>query len=181
MLKKASAIIVVILIIFTFVWICCPVTERQVATVEKAIVIIQPAEGYNVTGSVTFTVVEEGVNIRADIQGLTPGKHGFHIHEFGDLSAEDLSSAGGHFNPMDKPHGRPQDKNRHVGDLGNIVADSTGVAQYLRVDKIISLNGIYSIVGRAVIIHQNEDDFVSQPTGNAGPRVAGGVIGIAKY
>ncbi|MBD3384763.1 superoxide dismutase family protein [candidate division KSB1 bacterium] len=180
MLKKASAIIVVILVIFTLIWICCPITERQVATVEKAIVVIQPAQGYNVSGKVTFTNIEEGIKISADIQGLTPGKHGFHIHEFGDLSAKDFTSAGGHFNPMEKPHGRPQDKNRHVGDLGNIVADSTGTAQYERVDKMISLNGIYSILGRAIIIHKNEDDFVSQPTGNAGPRVAGGVIGIAQ-
>lgn len=181
MLKKASLIIIIILIIITVIWICNPRNQRQIATVEKAIAVIHPAEGFEVSGQVEFVNVEEGVRISADINGLTPGKHGFHIHEFGDLSATDLTSAGGHYNPTEKPHGRPQDQNRHVGDLGNIVADSSGYAHYERIDPIVTLNGIYSVVGRAVIIHQNEDDFVSQPTGKAGPRVAGGVIGIATY
>ena len=129
--------------------------------------------------SVTFTKVGDTVQVVADITGLTPGKHGFHIHEFGDCSAADASSAGGHFNPMKKPHGAPDAAERHAGDLGNLEADSTGKAHLELKDIMLKLSGENCIMGRGVIVHEKVDDW-SQPTGNAGGRVACGVIGVAK-
>src|SRR5271169_5710736 len=87
--------------------------------VKKAIAVLHPASGSQVTGTVTFTAAGDSVQVVADVTGLTPGKHGFHIHEFGDCSAADASSAGGHFNPMKKPHGAPDAAERHAGDMGN--------------------------------------------------------------
>ncbi len=145
-------------------------------SITQAVVTINPTKGNQARGSVTFTQVEGGVKVTANIQGLTPGKHGFHIHEFGDCSADDASSAGGHFNPTHTKHGGPDSAERHAGDLGNIVADATGKASYERVDKVIKLNGEDTIVGRSVIVHANPDDYVTQPTGNAGARVGCGII-----
>lgn len=153
------------------------VVEHEVAP-DKAICVLHPTEGNNVSGTVTFTREGENVKIVADIEGLTPGKHGFHIHEFGDCSAPDGTSASGHFNPENTKHGGPDDEIRHVGDLGNIEAGNDGTAHLEMTDSMISMQGEHSIIGRAVVIHAGEDDFSSQPTGAAGARLACGVIGI---
>jgi superoxide dismutase, Cu-Zn family len=145
----------------------------------KAIAVLHSASGSQVTGTVTFTKTGDTVSVVADITGLTPGKHGFHIHEFGDCSAADASSAGGHFNPMHKPHGAPDSAERHAGDMGNLEADSTGKAHLELKDSMLKLSGENSILGRGVIVHEKVDDW-SQPTGNAGGRLACGVIGVAK-
>ena len=145
----------------------------------KAIAVLHSASGSQVAGTVTFTKVGDTVQVVADITGLTPGKHGFHIHEFGDCSAADASSAGGHFNPMKKPHGAPDAAERHAGDLGNLEADSTGKAHLELKDTMLKLSGENCIMGRGVIVHEKVDDW-SQPTGNAGGRLACGVIGVAK-
>lgn len=147
---------------------------------DKAVAVLHPTEGNKVTGLVTFTSTSDGIRVIADVEGLSPGKHGFHIHEYGDCSAPNGTSAGGHFNPEAKMHGAPTDAVRHVGDLGNITAGSNGKAHFEWTDKLLSFDGPHSIIGRAVIIHAGEDDLKSQPTGNAGDRVACGVIGIAK-
>jgi Cu-Zn family superoxide dismutase len=120
------------------------------------------------------------VKVVADVTGLTPGKHGFHIHEFGDCSSSDGNSAGGHFNPTHKQHGAPDASDRHAGDLGNIEADASGKAHLEWSDKVMKLSGADSIVGHAVIVHEKVDDLKTQPTGNAGGRLACGVIGVAK-
>ncbi len=146
----------------------------------KAIAVIQGTKGNNVSGIVTFTKENNKIKVVADIIGLTPGKHGFHIHEYGDCSSEDGSSAGGHFNPDNVKHGAPMSSMSHVGDLGNIEADKDGKAHLEITDSILSFSGKHSIIGRSVVIHSNADDLVSQPAGNAGSRVACGVIGIAK-
>jgi superoxide dismutase, Cu-Zn family len=148
--------------------------------VNKAVCILYPTQGNKVTGTITFAKSDKGINVVADIHGLTPGKHGFHIHECGDCSAADGSSAGGHFNPMEKSHGSPMDMLRHMGDMGNIVANANGDAHMEYVDNVISLSGEYSIIGRSIIVHKAEDDLKTQPTGNAGARIACGVIGIVK-
>ena len=148
--------------------------------VTQAVAILHPTQGNEVHGRVTFTQADSGIAIVADIEGLTPGKHGFHVHRFGDCTAPDGTSAGGHFDPDGMPHGAPSDAERHVGDLGNVTADDSGMAHYERTDDVIALSGPHSIIGRAVIVHAGEDDLVSQPTGNAGPRVACGVIGISQ-
>ena len=148
--------------------------------VVKATAVLSPTKGNTVAGLVTFTKVEGGVKIVADVTGLTPGKHGFHIHEFGDCSAPDGASAGGHFNPSHGEHGAPDAATRHAGDFGNLEADEAGKAHYERVDSVISLEGADSIIGHGVIVHEKADDLKTQPTGNAGPRVACGVITAAK-
>ena len=156
------------------------VAGARADSVTKAVATLSPTQGNNVSGVVTFTKVDGGVKIVADVSGLTPGRHGFHIHEFGDCSAPDAASAGGHFNPTHRQHGGPDSEMRHAGDFGNLDADASGKAHYERVDKVISLDGPESIIGHAVIVHAKADDLKSQPSGNAGARVACGVIGVAK-
>jgi Cu-Zn family superoxide dismutase len=156
------------------------VAGARADSVTKAVATLSPTQGNNVSGVVTFTKVDGGVKIVADVSGLTPGQHGFHIHEFGDCSAPDAASAGGHFNPMHRQHGGPDSEMRHAGDFGNLDADASGKAHYERLDKVISLDGPESIIGHAVIVHAKADDLKSQPSGNAGARVACGVIGVAK-
>jgi Cu-Zn family superoxide dismutase len=146
----------------------------------KAIVALHPTTGSNVAGTVTFTASGDQVKVVADITGLTPGKHGFHIHEFGDCSDPKAASAGGHFNPGNHQHGAPDAENRHAGDLGNIEADASGKAHLELTDKVMKLTGSDSIVGHAVIVHEKADDLKTQPTGDAGGRLACGVIGVAK-
>jgi Cu-Zn family superoxide dismutase len=146
----------------------------------KAIAVVYPAKDKTVKGVITFTQTEQGVKVVANLEGLTPGKHGFHVHEFGDCSAPDYMSAGGHFNPMQATHGGPTDAARHSGDLGNLVADDNGIAKLEWIDPVMQLSGPHSIIGRTVIVHVKEDDLKTQPTGNAGGREGCGVIGIAK-
>lgn len=143
---------------------------------KQARAVLNPTKGNRAQGLVTFTQVEGGVKIVADVDYLEPGRHGFHIHEFGDCSAPDGSSAGGHFNPTKTKHGAPDAVERHAGDLGNLATDPKGRAHYERIDKMITLEGENTIIGRSVVVHANADDFLSQPTGNAGGRVACGVI-----
>jgi len=152
-------------------------TKSAKATmVTSAVADLQPTQGNDVKGTVTFTEQDKGVRVVADISGLTPGEHGFHIHDKGDCSAPDGSSAGGHFNPTGKPHGAPNAEDSHVGDMGNIMADASGNAHIDKVFTKPSLHGEDSIIGHAVIVHGGRDDLESQPSGNAGPRVACGVI-----
>lgn len=155
-------------------------TEMEQPGIQKAVAVLHPTAGSNVSGLVTFTKTGAGIEVVAHVEGLTPGKHGFHIHEYGDCSALDLSSAGGHFNPGKMPHAGPGSVQRHVGDLGNLEADSMGVAHSELTDNMLTFEGIHSIIGRAVVVHQGEDDFTTQPAGNSGARVACGVIGIAQ-
>ena len=142
---------------------------------------VHPVGDSNVKGVVTFQKVPEGVKVTANISGLQPGsKHGFHVHEFGDLTSADATSAGGHFNPEGHEHGLPEQEQRHAGDLGNLEANSEGVAtKTITVDNITLGHGQHNILGRAVIVHAKPDDG-SQPTGDAGDRIAAGVIGIAQ-
>ena len=150
------------------------------AETKKAVAVLQPTKGSTVSGTVTFTKVDGGVQVGADVTGLTPGEHGFHIHEFGDCSDPEAKSAGGHFNPTGHQHGSPDVAEHHAGDLGNLTADATGKAHYERLDKDLKLDGDHSIVGHGVIVHEKVDDLKTQPTGNAGGRVACGAIGVAK-
>lgn len=146
----------------------------------KAIAVLQPTAGSSVAGTVTFTSSGDEVKMVADITGLKPGKHGFHVHEFGDCSSPDGKAAGGHFNPTNHQHGAPDAADRHAGDLGNIEADASGKAHVEMSDKMLKLSGNDSIVGHSVIVHEKADDLKTQPTGDSGGRVACGVIGVAK-
>lgn len=141
----------------------------------------QPANN-NVTGTVTFTEMGGKVHVTAHIMGLAPNSvHGFHIHASGDMSGADLMTTGGHYNPENHVHGGPTTSPVHAGDLGNLHADATGMAMLDLMLDDISIGGAKNdILGKAVIIHGKEDDLKSQPAGNAGPRVAGGVIEMKK-
>lgn len=150
---------------------------------KKAFAFLQGTSG--VRGNVTLSQPSctEPVFIEVSVVGLTPGKHGFHIHEKGDLS-DGCASTGGHYNPDKVSHGAPNDQVRHVGDLGNIVADEAGVAKTSFSDTVVSLYGSRSVLGRAIVVHAEADDLGktnhpdSLKTGNAGGRVACGVIGV---
>jgi superoxide dismutase, Cu-Zn family len=152
----------------------------QKTEVTKAIAVLSPAPNGQVHGVITFERTDNGIKIIADVEGLTPGKHGFHIHEFGDCSSADYTSAGPHFMTAGESHGAPAAAMSHRGDMGNLEADSSGKVHLEWVDTNISFSGPNSILGRSVIIHANEDDLKTQPTGNAGARIACGIIGIAK-
>lgn len=125
------------------------------------------------------------VKVTGEITGLKQGLHGFHIHEFGD-NTNGCISAGAHFNPHGKDHGGPTHDVRHVGDLGNVEAGGDGVAKVFITDKVISLEGEHSIIGRTLVVHADPDDLgqggheLSKTTGNAGARLACGVVGITK-
>jgi Cu-Zn family superoxide dismutase len=150
------------------------------AAVTQGIAVLYPTQGNKVQGVVTFVKEKDGVHVVASIDGLSPGLHGFHIHELGDCSSPDGNSAGGHFNPMNMPHAGPVAEKRHEGDLGNLQADASGKAKLAAVDPKLSFEGANSIIGRSVVVHAQPDDFTTQPTGASGPRVACGVIGVMK-
>jgi Cu-Zn family superoxide dismutase len=150
--------------------------------VNQAVAVLHAAPNQNVSGTVTFTDVENGVRIVADVRGLEPGSaHGFHIHEYGDCTAPDFTSAGGHYNPENAPHDGPEadEHHHHAGDLGNLEADNQGTAHKELVMHNISLTGRNPILGRSVVLHAGRDDLKTSPSGNSGPRIACGVIGIA--
>jgi len=131
-------------------------------------------------GTVTFTLLPDGkVKVVAHVEGLEPNtKHGFHIHQFGDISSADGMATGGHYNPANHEHALPDHTVRHAGDFGNIEANDKGIADLeLVVDNITLTEGPNAIIGRGVIVHAKPDDG-SQPTGNAGARLAQGVIGV---
>lgn len=143
----------------------------------SATATLAPTKSNQAAGTVTFMQRGNTVYVEANITGLSPGPHGFHVHEKGDCRAADGSSAGGHFNPASTQHGGPDSTPRHAGDLGNITADANGVAVYRAQVTGISLGtGEDSIIGRAVIVHANADDLHTQPAGNAGARIACGLI-----
>jgi len=154
----------------------CASNSMKAQKKADAIAVLSPTQGNDVRGTVYFTKVAEGVRIDGEVTGLKPGSHGFHIHEKGDCSAPDAASAGGHFNPTKMPHGSPSSAERHLGDFGNIEANSSGVARFSRVDRSATLEGANTILGHAVIVHADPDDLKSQPAGNAGKRVACGII-----
>lgn len=145
-----------------------------------AVAVLVPTTGSQVRGVVHFDQEMDGVRVRAEVSGLSPGRHGFHIHQYGDCSSGDGTSAGGHFNPQGHEHGGPMAAVRHVGDLGNLFATSTGEARYDKTIPGISLMGSETFIGRGLIVHAGADDLRSQPTGNAGGRAACGVIGVGK-
>ncbi len=147
---------------------------------QKAVCVLRPTKDSKASGIVTFTVKGDVVQIKGEIKNLAPGKHGFHVHEFGDITSTDGMATGGHFNPEKKMHGGPHASDRHVGDLGNIDADGSGVATIDLEDKLVTLQGKHSVIGRGLIVHSKADDEKTQPTGDAGGRIAQGVIGLAK-
>jgi len=142
---------------------------------------LKATKGNKTFGEADFEQVGSKVRIVIFVEGLKAGQeHGLHIHEKGDCSSGDGMSAGGHFNPHGKPHGNPSGSERHAGDLPSLKADKSGRAKVqVEVDGLTVAAGPASVVGRAVIVHADPDDYKTQPTGNAGARLACGVIGAS--
>lgn len=150
-----------------------------------------------ITGKVVFKETKRGLQIKINMSGISPGLHGFHIHQYGDLS-EGCGSLCSHFNPTNSVHGGRDSPERHLGDLGNIIADKSGNVDMVIYDKFLTITGKYGILGRSVVVHADEDDLglggldefgnivdekvrdESLKTGNAGKRIACGVIGYKK-
>ena len=138
---------------------------------------LAPTQGNTAQGNVTFRQeAAGGIRVIAEVSGLTPGSHGFHVHETGDCSAPDATSAGGHFNPHQTSHGKVGEGEYHSGDLPSLEAGADGNARVDVVLESIVLDGDHSIIGRGLIVHADPDDYTTQPTGNAGARVACAVI-----
>jgi Cu-Zn family superoxide dismutase len=143
------------------------------------IATLQPTQGNTASGMVAFIQADADnpeVRVVGKVINLTPGAHGFHIHETGNCATPDASSAGGHFNPGGTQHAAREAAVRHVGDLGNIEANADGIATIDFYDDKLEFVGMNSIIGKAFIVHADEDDLTSQPSGNAGARIACGVV-----
>lgn len=156
----------------------CSTMNAALQRERSAIALLAPTQGNTASGVVEFEQDGNEMVVRLRIEGLTPnGLHGLHIHEKGDCRAPDASSAGGHFNPTGDRHGGLDSESRHAGDLGNIRANAEGKVETKYEVTGISLKaGSTSVVGRAVVVHAQADDLVSQPSGNSGPRIACGLI-----
>lgn len=154
---------------------CAGMEEQREAS---AVAQLQPRSGSNVSGNVRFTQIGDVVRVTGEITGHTKGPKGFHIHEKGDCSDDKAMSTGGHFNPHKSKHGGPYDPVKHAGDLGNLVFNDQGAAKinFTVGDISVSRDRPDGIIGRAVIVHADRDDLNTDPTGNAGGRVACGVI-----
>ncbi|MDQ5857049.1 MAG: superoxide dismutase family protein [Acidobacteriota bacterium] len=139
---------------------------------------IEPRSGSNVRGWAAFKDRSTGgVRVDVHIENAPPGVHGLHVHERGDCSAPDASSAGGHFNPGGMPHAAPGESRRHAGDLGNITIEANGTGHLELVTDLLTVRpGPNSVVGKSVIFHEKADDMTTQPTGNAGGRLGCGVV-----
>jgi superoxide dismutase, Cu-Zn family len=147
------------------------------AHAQSAMARLEPTQGNAVTGTVTFTQKGDKVAVEAKVSGLSPGGHGFHIHEKGDCSSGDGMSAGGHFNPTAKMHGNPSAADHHIGDMPMLVADASGNASLsVELGPMTIGSTAADAIGKAVIVHKDLDDYTTQPTGNSGARVACGVI-----
>lgn len=168
-----------VVLALTAAWLLAGCNNVQVRT-PTGTSRLAPTRNHHVEGVVNFLQKADKVIVEAKITGLTPGLHGFHIHEKGDCSAADASSAGPHFRTGPAGHGAPGSPERHAGDLGNLIANHTGTAIYRAEIGGISLGtGENSIIGRAIVVHAGTDDLYSQPSGNSGERVACGLISFS--
>ena len=152
---------------------CAGLEPGPVATAQ-----MEATTGNSVAGVVTFAKHGDKVLVSGELRGFAPNtEHGFHIHEKGDCSSGDGMSAGGHFNPGDHQHGAFDHAEHHAGDLQSLKADASGVAKFSYESTSLSVgSGPDDIIGRGLIVHQDPDDFTTQPTGNSGARVSCGVI-----
>jgi len=153
------------------------VCSTSMAQGMSAVATLSPTAGNTAAGTVTFTQKGDKVTVVAEVSGLSPGAHGFHVHEKGDCSSGDGMSAGGHFNPTGKAHGDPNAPDHHAGDMPMLVADASGNASLTAELSPMTVGaGTTDIIGKAVIVHKDPDDYKTQPTGNSGARVACGII-----
>lgn len=155
------------------------VSCASMSTGPTASATLSPASGSTAMGTVRLTQLGDGsVRVNVDLTGVPAGVHGFHIHEKGDCG-DNGNAAGGHYNPTATPHGAPGADAHHAGDFGNVTADDSGRVKHEFTTRSITVEaGPTSAVGHAIILHGNPDDLVTQPTGNAGPRIACGVVNM---
>ncbi|SDQ24868.1 superoxide dismutase, Cu-Zn family [Pseudoxanthomonas sp. CF385] len=153
------------------------------STAKQAIAVLASASASRVSGSVTLVPMGKGLHLTGEVGGLPANStHAFHIHEKGDCSAADASSAGPHFNPFNAAHGKAGSGAHHAGDMNNLTADAEGVAKINVHLEGVTLGGgaVNDVSGRALIVHAAADDYASQPAGNAGARVACGIIKVTQ-
>jgi superoxide dismutase, Cu-Zn family len=156
-----------------------PADAPAPAPADTASAQLAPTQGHTAAGTLTIQAEGDALRISGALQGLTPNaEFGFHIHEKGDCSAPDASSAGGHFNPGNSPHGNPQSATHHAGDMLNAKSDAQGMAQVDAVASGVSLAAGQpnDARGKAIVLHEKADDYATQPSGNSGARIACGVI-----
>ncbi len=165
-MKKFAVLVV------SMIFLACATTMRPTATAT-----LMPTTGSTAQGTVRFVQLAGGaVEVSVDLTGVPPGVHGFHVHDKGDCG-DNGNAAGGHFNPMGTGHGAPQGDPHHAGDFGNVTADASGTVRETFTTRSVTVEaGASSAVGHAVILHANPDDLTTQPTGNAGGRIACGVV-----
>jgi Cu-Zn family superoxide dismutase len=176
-----SAVVLGALVVAGAAWAAKEQEKKPPATqtlpAGRAGATIEGRSGSSLSGTAEFMMHGGMVMITVSLKGAPPGPHAVHIHEKGDCSAPDASSAGGHFNPGGHQHGAPESPEHHAGDLGNITIaeDGTGTLMIHSSDLTVA-GGLNSVVGHAIIVHEKSDDFVTQPTGNSGGRIGCGVI-----
>ncbi len=178
-------------VIALLAWAGCGTTSHSLADkheqaapfagIAQAVCVLAPTEGNKTAGTVRFVEKDGKVTVTAEVTGLGANqKHAIHIHEFGDISDAKGMATGGHYNPEGHEHGLPDKDKRHAGDFGNLEANAEGKATLTFTVNNLSVAGAKNpVLGRAIIVHAKPDDG-SQPVGNAGPRIAQGVIGVAK-
>ena len=155
----------------------CARVQKIVTKTPGATAALLPTKGHEVRGAVHFTQRDGAVVVTGHLTGLTPGAHGLHIHEKGNCTASDASSAGAHYNPYNAPHAGPRSEAHHGGDLGNIIANVDGDAEFTIEVVGITVGPVgNSVIGRSVVVHADADDLVTQPAGNSGARLACGLI-----
>jgi Cu-Zn family superoxide dismutase len=179
-MPKLHKVAALLLVVLAPLWVCASSGKKRAKppSIKTAVCIIHGLGDHKVSGVLHFTQRGNTVHVTGRLTGLKPGKHGFHVHEFGDCTSKDGSSAGTHFDLEGNPHGGPGSKKRHIGDLGNIEANGQGVAEINKTDKVIRLSGRKSILGRSIIVHEKEDDL--KDIKSAGGRIGCGVIGVGK-
>ena len=162
----------------------CEHIEKAISTSpsKQASAIINASSGSEVSGTATFTQTGQKVMLRIEVENVSPGEHGVHIHEYGDCSAPDGKSAGGHWNPTNVDHGKWGVGEFHLGDIGNIMVgeDGTGSIELATDLWEVGTGSDIDVVGKSIIVHADPDDFVSQPSGNAGARIGCGVIELVE-
>src|SRR5262245_16176530 len=168
-------------IVLTVILAACAMPGQAISKepTPAAVARVAPTQGNKVTGTLALSPSSKGVHITGTIEGLKPNaEFGFHVHEKGDCTAPDGSSAGGHFNPTQAQHGNPTGATHHAGDMPNIKSNGDGVAQVDTTAAGTSLHGdpATDVMGKAIIVHEGPDDYATQPSGNSGKRVACGVI-----
>ena len=186
-MKKNLFTSLLFLISISLILVGCERMQDQVGVLStpsatQAIATISPKSDSGVTGTAIFTQNGDVITLTIEIQNATPGLHGVHIHEYGDCSSPDGKSAGGHWNPTDVAHGKWGEGEFHLGDIGNINVGEDGMGSIELATDLweIGTGADIDVVGKSIIVHADADDFISQPSGNAGARIGCGVIVLAE-